>query len=71
MQIPIDTHMTSVLSVDVPDAPTGLIVEQGIGSHVTLSWIPPHNDGGSIITDYLVERKDKNSDKWIKAGTTR
>lgn len=47
------------------------MVEQGAGSHVTLSWLSPLNDGGSMVTEYLVEKKDAVGDKWIKVATTR
>ena len=59
------------LLVDTPGVPHGLIVEYGVGSDVTLSWLAPHNDGGSAISDYLVERQEVNTDKWIKVNTTR
>lgn len=36
--------------------------------HVDLVWKPPLNDGGSPITGYTVEKREKGSDKWIKAA---
>ncbi|XP_067930808.1 twitchin-like [Watersipora subatra] len=56
---------------DTPGAPHSLVVEHGSGSDVTLSWLAPHDDGGSTITDFLVERKESDGDKWIKVNTTR
>ncbi|XP_067934437.1 twitchin-like [Watersipora subatra] len=56
---------------DSPDAPHGLVVEQGAGTHVTLSWLSPLNNGGSTVTEYLVEKKDLTGDKWIRVATTR
>lgn len=32
----------------------------------TLKWAPPKDDGGSDITDYIIERKDKFSPRWTK-----
>jgi len=60
-----------VIILDTPDAPHGLVVEQGAGCDVTLSWLSPLNDGGSMVTEYMVEKKDMLSDKWIKVATTR
>jgi hypothetical protein len=39
----------------VPLAPTGLISTAG-NAQVTLSWNAPTNDGGTAITDYLVQK---------------
>ena len=41
----------------VPDAPTNVVAVAGNGS-VTLSWEPPSNDGGSMITTYIVTYRD-------------
>lgn len=56
---------------DTPGIPHGLIVNYGHGSEVTLSWLAPKFNGGSIITEYLVEKRDAESDKWIKVNTSR
>lgn len=34
--------------------------------HVDLKWKPPEKDGGSPITDYQIEYKDKFSPEWTK-----
>lgn len=33
-----------------------------------LSWERPVNDGGSPITGYCIERKERNSLLWVKAN---
>jgi hypothetical protein len=33
---------------------------------ITLSWSKPRNDGGTPITGYAVEKKEKGTDKWIQ-----
>ena len=35
---------------------------------MTLSWKPPKEDGGAEITNYVVEYKEGNAFKWIKAN---
>lgn len=35
---------------------------------VDLVWRPPLNDGGSPITGYVIEKREKGSDKWIKGA---
>uniref|UniRef100_A0A1A9V0P1 Twitchin n=1 Tax=Glossina austeni TaxID=7395 RepID=A0A1A9V0P1_GLOAU len=36
--------------------------------HVELAWKAPINDGGSPISSYVVEKREKGSDKWIKGA---
>ena len=38
---------------------------------VTLEWKAPVIDGGSPITGYIIEKKEKNGTKWTKAVETR
>ena len=35
-----------------------------------LSWNKPQNDGGSPITGYIVEIKERESEYWSEIGTT-
>uniref|UniRef100_A0A8C5CAK1 Protein kinase domain-containing protein n=1 Tax=Gadus morhua TaxID=8049 RepID=A0A8C5CAK1_GADMO len=37
---------------------------------ITLTWEPPYNDGGSPITNYIVEKCPTTADRWIRAGHT-
>jgi predicted phage tail protein len=37
-------------------------------NYVELTWATPTNDGGSKITDYIVEMKPVGSDQWTKAS---
>lgn len=44
------------ITLTVPDAPTGLAAIPG-NTQVSLSWSVPGSNGGSAITDYIVEYK--------------
>lgn len=48
----------SVKVLDSPSACSKLIVKNVTRGKVTLSWEPPNVDGGSRITNYIVEKKD-------------
>ena len=34
-----------------------------------LTWKAPESDGGSPITEYLIEVREDSSTSWLKAGT--
>lgn len=36
--------------------------------HVDLVWKSPLKDGGAPVTGYLIEKREKGSDRWIKAA---
>lgn len=52
------------ISVDVPEAPLNVIVGNVTKFGCTLSWEPPTSDGGSPITSYIIELRDRTSVKW-------
>jgi fibronectin type 3 domain-containing protein len=59
-----------------PGQPKGpLEVKDVKKDSATITWKKPDDDGGKEIMSYIVERKDRNSDKWERvsdcvAGTT-
>lgn len=55
-----------VLFSDKPAMPEGPIkLEALLKNSVIISWKPPKDDGGSMITNYIVERReDKEGDEW-------
>jgi predicted phage tail protein len=38
---------------------------------VELKWTPPTNDGGSPVTGYIVEKREKGNTRWTKAAEFR
>jgi hypothetical protein len=53
----------SVTPAMVPDAPTALSASAG-NAEVGLSWTAPGSDGGSAITDYVIEYKLSSDSSW-------
>lgn len=48
----------SVKVLDTPSACSKLVVKNVTRGKLTLSWDPPHIDGGAPIKNYVVEKKD-------------
>ena len=38
------------------------------GDFVSLTWDKPRSDGGGKIKGYYIEKKDKNSDMWVRVN---
>ena len=47
-----------------PDAPDAPKLDRVTRNSVTLSWKPPHNDGGLRIKGYIVQKKRKGDKDW-------
>ncbi|XP_049643530.1 myosin-binding protein C, fast-type [Suncus etruscus] len=52
--------------VDVPDPPENVRVTSVGEDWAILVWEPPKYDGGQPVTGYLLERKKKGSQRWMK-----
>lgn len=57
--------------LDKPEAPKDLKINNISEDSITLSWLPPDNDGGSAIKGYVIEKREASRRTWQKAGTTR
>ena len=63
-----DSASCKIFVVDVPSPPQGpLDISDITPENCTLAWKPPSDDGGSPITNYVVERMDVASGMWTKA----
>lgn len=63
--------MTKCIFPDRPDPPRFPAVDNiGVDS-LALSWKAPVWDGGSDITNYLVEKREHPMSSWIRVGNTR
>ncbi|KAL4721549.1 hypothetical protein ACJJTC_012844, partial [Scirpophaga incertulas] len=51
-----------------PDPPGKPEFKDWSKDHVDLKWEKPANDGGAPITAYIIEKKDRDTGKWVKAA---
>lgn len=58
-------------AAEVPAPIRDLSVKDSTKTSVILSWTKPDFDGGSIITEYVVERKGKGEQTWSHAGISK
>nr|XP_023672606.1 myosin-binding protein C, slow-type isoform X5 [Paramormyrops kingsleyae] len=61
-----DSAIVKVKVVDIPDPPEAPLVTEVGGDWCFMSWSPPHYDGGSPILGYFIERKKKQSSRWMR-----
>ncbi|KAL4612673.1 myosin-binding protein C, slow-type [Arapaima gigas] len=61
-----DTALVKVKVVDIPDAPEAPTVTEVGGDWCSMTWNPPLYDGGSPILGYFIERKKKQSSRWMR-----
>lgn len=51
-----------------PAAPNEPQISSVTADSATLTWSPPRDDGGSSITGYFIEKKDKFSPRWTRVN---
>lgn len=75
MQMSIPDYFYITLYVlfpsEKPTPPPKLGVTDVSKESVSLAWAKPEQDGGSRITSYLVEAREKGQEKWVKCGVTK
>ena len=47
-----------------PSTPANLVLVSSNYTSIKLAWDAPMDNGGSAITNYIVEKQDINADKW-------
>ena len=57
-------------SSDLPDAPDRPAISDVDRHEMTVSWKAPKSDGGAVIKQYILERKDKYSTRWVMETKT-
>ncbi|NBX75308.1 MAG: fibronectin type III domain-containing protein, partial [Proteobacteria bacterium] len=57
------SNSSAVVPFTSPDAPSGVSGVPG-NTQVSLSWNAPASDGGSAITDYVIEYSSNNGTSW-------
>lgn len=64
----IDIHILS--STDKPGPPAAFDVSEITNESCLLTWNPPRDDGGSKITNYVLEKRATDSEIWDKLSST-
>ena len=57
-------------STDKPGPPAAFDITEVTNESCLLTWNPPRDDGGSKVTNYVVERRAADSDLWHKLSST-
>lgn len=58
------TSDIGVVVLDKPSPPKDFKVDTVTSDSITLSWSPPDYDGGCSISNYIVEKRDTNTQEW-------
>ena len=65
-----DTVTVTVNVVDCPSPPQGPLAVVKLGSsEVTLTWNQPHDDGGSPVTGFILEKREGGYGTWTKVAS--
>lgn len=55
---------------DKPGPPAAFDISEITSESCCLAWNPPRDDGGSPITNYIVECRQTDSEDWVKLSAT-
>jgi len=65
-----DSGIVKLIVADRPEPPRFPRVENMLDEAAILSWKPPNSDGGSLITEYIVEKREMGG-QWQKCARSR
>jgi alpha-tubulin suppressor-like RCC1 family protein len=54
----------STTAATAPDAPTSVVASGATGNSIDVSWTAPGSDGGSLITNYVVQYRLASAESW-------
>ncbi|MFT7799600.1 titin-like isoform X1, partial [Arapaima gigas] len=60
-----------IRATETPGPVKDLVMKDTTKSSVILQWTKPDHDGGSHITDYVIEKKSRDEKQWTEAGTSK
>ncbi len=61
----IDTPVKAKWPFKPPDAPGTPECVGHTSDSIKLQWTRPENDGGNPVRGYVIEKKEKGTDRWI------
>lgn len=64
-----DTATINVRVLDRPGRPEKLRAEEFAGDALTIYWNPPKDDGGSPITNYIIDKREARAPTWTKVNS--
>lgn len=56
------------LYLDVPGPPASIKLEEVLSDRVKLSWTAPLTDGGSPITNFIVDKRESSRTNWAQVS---
>ncbi|XP_071759957.2 immunoglobulin-like and fibronectin type III domain-containing protein 1 [Centroberyx gerrardi] len=60
---------TQLIVLDRPGPPEGPVeIAETTSSVIEIKWKPPKDDGGSAVTNYIIERQQAGQSLWMKLG---
>lgn len=59
-----------LLKIDKPGPPAAFDISEITNETCFLAWNPPRDDGGSKVTNYIVERRAADSEIWHRLSST-